>query len=158
MLEIVNRLLITACSNQLAEIAKTVKQANTGNMYILVTGFFQVVAGQYAQPSRINLQGVVETIFHAEIGNMRLTCVGLFGHIICKPVVDAVQLIDIILIATDFDELVVFYLFKQNGWVLVAFQPYFRINALEQFLCFIVPAPPKIFGKLSKFVQGLGEL
>ena len=73
--------LITLGADDLVEITITVQQTHRHQVGVHVGGFLQIVTGQDTQTAAVNLQGSIQTVFHAEIGDGRVCALGLGGHI-----------------------------------------------------------------------------
>ena len=67
VLSLVFRYLIALRSYTLGEVAIPVKQADCHEVDVHITGLLEVVAGEYSETSRINLEGGVKSILHTEV-------------------------------------------------------------------------------------------
>ena len=53
----------------LSEIAIAVEEANTAEVYVRVGSLLQVVAGEHTQTAAVDLQHLVQTVLHGEVGH-----------------------------------------------------------------------------------------
>ena len=73
--------LVALRGEALCEVAVTVEKADSHEVDIHVGCLLEVVAGKNAQTSGVNLEGGVQTVFHAEVSYRRFGAVLLLGHI-----------------------------------------------------------------------------
>ena len=60
-------LLPAVVPQMLAEISVSIKQPDSDERYVEIAGGFEMVASQYSEPARICRQGIMNTVFRAEV-------------------------------------------------------------------------------------------
>ena len=150
--------LLSVHRKGLAEIAIAVKETDGAHIYIGVGGFLDIVAGQNAKTTGIDLDIVVHAVFHAEIGYGSALGVGLLVHVGTESLVNSIHSTDDFRIGCEFLELLVGDLVEQFNGILIYFFPNLGIQAAEQVQSFLVPAEPKIVGQLIEWLQFGGNM
>ena len=144
VLGIISCHLVALCGEDLSEISVTVEEADCDEVDIHVAGFLEVVAGKDAETAGIDFQGSVESVLHAEIGDLRVGPLLLESHIGVELIHDCFILCEESRVACEFPEPLEAHGVKQCHRVVARCRPHFRINCLEKGFCTVVPAPPEV--------------
>ena len=91
ILRFITRLLGSVGREPLGEVTVTVEQTDTYHGDVLVARLLQVVARQDAEASRIDFQGAVQTVFHAEVGDARRLTPLFSGHVALEVGIDCIH-------------------------------------------------------------------
>ena len=158
VLGVVFRHLIALRGEPLGEIAVTVEQADSDHVNVHVAALLEVVAGQDAQTSGIDLQAGVEPVFHAEICDGRGAALGLAGHIGVELVHHRTEIADELLVLRQLVIPLEADRIQDNHRVMSATVPNIRIYVFEQCFCVVVPAPPKILTQSLQARERLREV
>ena len=79
--------LLTVHRESLLEIAVTIEEADATHVDVRVRSLLHVVTGEHTETARINLNHLVDTVLHAEVGNRGTSCVRLNVHIVAEQLV-----------------------------------------------------------------------
>ncbi len=144
----------------LAEISVAVQKADGREVHVHIRSLLQIVSRQNSQTAGIYLEGCVQTVFHTEICDGRLLPFRLLGHIGIEILYNAVHTRYEVLVPGQFIISFKTYLVQNFHRIMAGLMPQVSVNALEQGLGLIIPAPPEVFtqsfqpGKLFREVSG----
>ena len=142
--------LVALGGDPLGEVSVSVQQADGDEVDLHVGCLLEVVAGEDAEASGINLEGCLEAVLHTEVGDGRFGAFRLPGHIIVELLHDGRKLLEegyilgqfVISLETDGVE--------YDHGVVAGLVPEVPVYSLEEGLGAFVPAPPKILAKCFK--------
>ena len=80
--------LLTINAERLCEVAEAVEETDGGHGHAAVGCLFDVVACKYAKTTRVDFQGVAQTVFHREVGNRRDIGAHGLGHVLFERFID----------------------------------------------------------------------
>ena len=147
VLRIVVRDLVALAGNHLGEIAVAIQEAHGDQVHVHVGSLLQVVAGQDAETAGIDLQGGVQAVFHAEIGDGRIRPLGLRRHVGVEFGQDGVHLPEEEFILGKLLETLDTHGIQDGQRIVAGGMPDLGVDGPEQILCALVPAPPEVLGK-----------
>ena len=150
--------LLAIHRKRLGEVTIAIEEADSAHIYVGVGSLLEVVAGEHAETARVNLEDVVETILHAEVGHRRTLVVGLLVHVLAEGSIDLVHLGDELGILRHFLQTAVANLAQQFYGVLINLLPELLVEAAEEFTALGVPSPPEVVSDLVQFLQCLGDM
>ena len=78
----------------LCEVAITIEESDGSHVDTAVAGFLNVVTSQDAQAARINLEGVAQTILHAEVCHRWQIVTHGLAHIAAEVLIDRVDAVE----------------------------------------------------------------
>ena len=139
--------LVALAGDDLGEVAEPVEEAHGDEVHVHVGGLLQVVAGQDAETARIDLQGGIQTVFHAEVGNGRVGALGLLGHVGVEFGQDGVHLLDEGVIVGELMEPLDAHRVQQGQRIVAGGMPDLGIDGVEELFGTLVPAPPQVLRK-----------
>ena len=139
--------LHAVAGDDLGEIAVAIKQSDRDQVDVHVASLLKVVTREQTETSRIDPQGCIQTILHAEVGHHRIRPLGFEGHVVIELIHDGIEPADEFLILGKGLELLQADHVEQRHRVVLGLVPYFRIDGLEQGLRGLVPAPPEVLGQ-----------
>ena len=142
--------LITLGAEHLVKVTVTIQQAHSHQVHVHVGRFLEVVAGQDTQTAGINLKGGIQTILHTEVRDGRVFALGLGGHIGVEFVQDSLHLGKELLVLRQLLETLDTHGIQHSKRVMAALVPHIRVDAAEQGLCALVPAPPQVLRQFLK--------
>ena len=140
--------LLAVHRQRLREIAKTIEKTDGTHVNVRVAGLLHIVASEHAQTTRIDLQGRVHTIFHAEIGYRRALGIGLHVHIFTEQVVHILNALHQCLILHNLFFAGKAQAFQQHDRIVLHLMIKLRVEVTEQVACLVVPYPPHVMGNL----------
>ena len=88
VLRLVVGYLLSVHRQALCEVAEAIEETYGTHVDIRVGSLLDIVAGQHAETARVNLQGRMDTVLHAEVGHRRTIGVGLHIHILAEQSID----------------------------------------------------------------------
>ena len=145
--------LLTIHRQSLREVTVTIEETYRTQVNIAVRSFLQVIAGQYAQTTRIYFQNVIQTIFHTEIGHGGTLLVGLHIHICTELRVYIIHSAQDNLIIRKRFKFSIAHTFQQKHGILSYLFPQSRVKVSEQFGSLIIPRPPDVACQFRQFLQ-----
>src|SRR5258706_5149178 len=125
-----------------------------------------MITSQYAETTRIDWQGLMQTKFHGEISNgtrikfrVSLKRPGfLVIKIRIKTREDAVIQIQIIIVLHDLIQTRASDLAQDFNWVMTQAFPHFVIKFAEEMPGFRLPCPPQVISTFAKPLDALGQI
>ena len=150
--------LLTVHREGLGEVAVAVKETHSGHVHAAVAGLLDIVTGQDAQATRINLDGVAQAVFHAEVGNRRDVLAQGLLHVFLIKLIGAVDAGHHSRIGLDSGDFLVREALKRLHGVLAGGTPRVTVQVVEQGLALGVPSPPQVAGQFVEFVELAGKL
>ena len=150
--------LLAVHRERLGEVTIAIEETNGAHVYVGVGSLLEVVASEHAETARVNLEDVVETVLHAEVGHRRTLVVGLFVHVLAEGGVHFVHLGDEFGVLRHFLQTAVADFVQQLNGVLIYLLPEFLVQAAEEFTALGVPSPPEVVSDLVQFLQCLGDM
>ena len=140
---VVGNLLAIHCEG-LGEIAVTVKETHCGHVDATVAGLLDVVTGKDAEASRVNLQGVAQTVLHAEVSHRgKVLAQGLL-HVLLVEFIGAVDACHHSGIGLYGLYLLIGEALQHLDGILAGSTPSVTVEVVEEGLALGVPCPPQI--------------
>ena len=150
--------LLTIHRQALCEVAETIEETNGTHIHVRVGSLLHIVTSQHTKAARVDLQGRVDAILHAEVGNRRTLRVGLHINIVTEQLVDVFDTLHQRLVLQDFFLAGKRQTLKQHHGVVLHVVIEFRIKVAEQIASLVVPYPPHVVGNLVQTLQLLGKV
>ena len=144
--------LLSVDGQALGEIAKPVEKSHSAHVDIAVGCFFEVVAGKHSQTAGVDLEHLVQAVFHTEIGHRGASRIRLLSHVALEEFVDVLHVLHNLLVVHDLFFAAVVQALQQEHGVVVDFLVEGFVEAAPEFTGFVVPHPPKV---VSQFVEAL---
>ena len=149
--------LLSVHAERLLEVAVAIEEADGTHVDVAVRSLLYIVAGEHAETARIDLQHLVDSILHAEVGNRSTFLVGLNVHVGAEHLVNVLNALHDGLVLNDsFLALVAQTLKEQHGVASYLFVE-FCVQTLPHVAGFIVPCPPHVVSNLVKTLQLFGK-
>ena len=139
--------LVALRGEALGEIAVAVEQAHGHEVDVHIAGLLEVVAGKDTETSGIYLEGGIETVFHTEIAYGRFLAVLLEGHIAVELRHYPREAAEEFLVVRQFLVSLEAHLVEYLHRVVARSVPQVRVNAFEERLRTVIPAPPEVFAQ-----------
>ena len=150
--------LVALHAQGLCEIAVAIQETYSTHVYVAVAGFLQVVASQDAQTTGVDLQHLVQTVLHAQVGHAGTCSIGLHVHVGAEVGIYIIHLRDDGLVLGQFLHFLKAQILKKQYGVATTFLEEFLIEVAEQTACVVVPCPPHVVGQFSKLAQLGGHI
>ena len=150
--------LLSVHRKRLGEVAVTVEETDGTHVHVGVGGFLDIVAGEHAETTGVNLHVVVHAVFHAEVGHRGTFGIGLFVHVGTESLVDLVHAGQYFLVGRHFFQAGIGDAAEQFYGVLVDFLPELGVQASEEVERFLIPAEPKVVRNFIERFQRNGDV
>ena len=124
--------LLTIHGEGLGEVAIAIEEAHCNHIYIRVGSLLDIVTSKNAKTTGVDLQDLVQTIFHAEISNAGAVLVRLYVHISAEFLIDIVHLLDDGLVLGEFFKTLEAETFKQHHRILAALLIEFGVEVCKE--------------------------
>ena len=144
VLGIVTGFLVTLCGQHLGKVAIAVEQTDGDEVDVHVGRLLQVVAGQDAEAAGINLQGRIQAVFHAEIGDGRVGTLFFGRHVGVELIHDGFELGKESFVFCKFGVTLEADGIENDFRVVTGGMPDFGVDRFEKSLGTVVPAPPEV--------------
>ena len=144
--------LLAVHGQALREVAVLIEETYGGHVHARVRCLLDVVTGQYAQTSGVDLQTVAQSVLHREIAYRRNLLVDRLAHIVVELAVGIVDTLTQSLVVQYLVVTLIAELLQQHYGVLAHRAPQVVVQVAEQALTLAVPYPPQVF---RHHLQGL---
>ena len=145
--------LLTVHRQALCEVAETIEETDGAHVDVGVRSLLHIVTGQHTQTAAVDLQGRVETVFHAEIGHRRALGVRLHIHILAELRIDILDALHECFVFQDFLLAGIGEALKQHDGIVSDLMIDIDVQFTEQVACLVVPYPPEVVGNLVQALQ-----
>ena len=145
--------LLTVHTQALSKVAKTIKKTNGAHINVRIRSFLQIVASEHSKTTRINLQHLVQTKFHTEVGNRSTLAVGFHIHIFAEKLVNVLHVLHDFLIFHNLFLAIVTQAFEKKHRIMVNFFVQIFVKTSPKLTGLVIPRPPHVVGKFVKTLQ-----
>ena len=145
--------LLTVHTQALSKVSETIKKTNGAHINVRIGSFLQIVASEHSKTTRINLQHLVQTKFHTEVGNRSTLAVGFHIHIFTEKLVNILHVLHDFLIFHNLFLAIVTQAFQKKHRIMVHFFVQVFVKTSPKLTGLVIPRPPHIVGKFVKTLQ-----
>ena len=146
--------LLSVHREGLSKVAITIEETDGSHINVGVRSLLHIVARQNTKTTGIDLDVVVHTILHAEVCHTGTIRTLRLVHVLAEHLIDTIHACHEFLVSAHHLQTLVADAVEEFHRVLLHLGPDFRIKALEEFECLLIPAEPKVVGH---FVEGFQQ-